>query len=153
MTSAPGLVGTLDSDANGFAQISNISLSANDPDEDMGIFVSGSLGDSVVCVSTGDPLANITVTLFEDFDGDGLADGTAIASTETDAAGFYLFSGLQVALAGDPKRFVFQGVHMLFDGQPGREWEPGAMPVNQLIFIGRNLDREELQAGLSSCLA
>ena len=57
------------------------------------------------------------------------------------------------ALAGDPKRFVFQGVHMLFDGQPGREWEPGAMRVNQLIFIGRDLDRDELQAGLSSCLA
>ena len=58
-----------------------------------------------------------------------------------------------LALAGDPKRFVFQGVHMLFDGQPGRQWEPGALRVNQLIFIGRNLDREELQAGLSSCLA
>ena len=26
-------------------------------------------------------------------------------------------------LAGDANRFVFQGVHMLFDGQDGRPWE------------------------------
>ncbi|MCP4426078.1 MAG: hypothetical protein GY803_16420, partial [Chloroflexi bacterium] len=44
----------------------------------------------------------ITVTLFEDFDGDGVADGPTIATAETDAAGFYQFSGLEVALVGDP---------------------------------------------------
>ena len=47
--------GTNDSSVNGSAQIPNISLSADDPDEDMGIYVPGSLGDSVVCISTGEP--------------------------------------------------------------------------------------------------
>ncbi|MFN9297546.1 MAG: GTP-binding protein [Acidobacteriota bacterium] len=55
-------------------------------------------------------------------------------------------------MAGRPERFVFQGVHMLFDGRPDRPW--GAEPRrNQLIFIGRNLDREALQKGFLRCLA
>lgn len=50
------------------------------------------------------------------------------------------------------ERFVFQGVHMLFDGHPDRPWKPGERH-NQLIFIGRNLDREKLNEGFRSCLA
>ncbi len=29
-----------------------------------------------------------------------------------------------VAFKGEPKRFVFQGVHMMLDGEPQREWKP-----------------------------
>ncbi len=94
--------GTNDSSANANAQIPNISLTADDPDEDIGIYVPGTLGDSVVCVSTGQGLANITVSLFADFNGDGAADGTAIDTTVTNGSGIYQFTGLQVALAGDP---------------------------------------------------
>jgi len=57
-----------------------------------------------------------------------------------------------LSIAGDPRRFVFQGVHMLFDGRPDREW--GSEPrTNKLIFIGRNLNREQLNANFSACLA
>ncbi len=98
--------GTNDSSANSSAQIPNIILTANDPNEDMGIYVPGTLGDSVLCVSTGQGLNGITVTLFRDFDGNGVADGGAIATTTTATIdgkiGFYQFTGLQVALAGDP---------------------------------------------------
>jgi G3E family GTPase len=50
-----------------------------------------------------------------------------------------------------PNRFVFQGVHMLFDCDSGEPWndEP---KVNRLVFIGRNLNREELVGGFTSCL-
>jgi G3E family GTPase len=58
-----------------------------------------------------------------------------------------------LSLAGDERRFVFQGVHMLFDGQPGRPWQAAEARENQLVFIGRNLDRVELAEGLRSCLA
>jgi hypothetical protein len=92
---------TVDSDADGSLQVPNISLTANNPDEDMGIYVAGSVGDAVTCADTGSALAAITVSLFEDFDCDGTADGTAIATTQTDANGFYQFTGLGVALAGD----------------------------------------------------
>jgi G3E family GTPase len=58
-----------------------------------------------------------------------------------------------ISLAGDPQRFVFQGVHMLFDGQPGRAWDSDTPRESQLVFIGRDLDRAELDAGLRACLA
>lgn len=52
----------------------------------------------------------------------------------------------------EDRRFVFQGVHMLFDGQPDLAW--GNQPrTNKLIFIGRNLDRDTLNKGFASCLA
>jgi G3E family GTPase len=57
-----------------------------------------------------------------------------------------------ISLAGEAKRYVFQGVHMLFDGRPDRPW--GNHPRrNQLIFIGRNLDRAALNEGFAQCLA
>jgi G3E family GTPase len=56
-----------------------------------------------------------------------------------------------LSLAGEPRRFVFQGVHMLFDGRPDRDW--GDEPrQNRLIFIGRNLDRATLTESFQSCL-
>ena len=56
-----------------------------------------------------------------------------------------------LSLAGDVNRFIFQGVHMLFDGEAGKPW--GDTPrTSQLIFIGRDLDRDELEQGLRACL-
>jgi G3E family GTPase len=56
-----------------------------------------------------------------------------------------------ISLAGEAERFVFQGVHMLFDGRPHTPW--GDEPrQSQLVFIGRNLDRDALEAGFRACL-
>ena len=56
-----------------------------------------------------------------------------------------------ISVAGESQRFVFQGVHMLFDGQPDREW--GDAPRrNQLVFIGRNLDEQGMREGFAACL-
>jgi G3E family GTPase len=56
-----------------------------------------------------------------------------------------------LSLEGEERRFVFQGVHMLFDGQPDRPW--GLEPRrNQLVFIGRNLDEAAIREGFSACL-
>ena len=52
-----------------------------------------------------------------------------------------------------PQRFIFQGVHMLFEGKPDRAWNEGEERKSQIVFIGRNLDREALQAGFRRCLA
>jgi G3E family GTPase len=55
-------------------------------------------------------------------------------------------------LLGDDRRYIFHGVHMMFDGRPDRPW--GDTPrSSQLVFIGRNLDREELMAGFTACFA
>ena len=55
-------------------------------------------------------------------------------------------------LAENAHRFVFQGVHMLFDGQADRPWRADEPRVSQMIFIGRDLDRAELTAGFRACL-
>ncbi|MFO0356454.1 MAG: CobW family GTP-binding protein [Sphingobacteriaceae bacterium] len=56
-------------------------------------------------------------------------------------------------IAGNNERFVFQGVHMLFDAKADREWHPGEKRRNQIIFIGKNLNREELIAGYKRCIS
>ena len=57
-----------------------------------------------------------------------------------------------ISLKGEERRYVFHGVHMMFDGRLERPWGNGTRG-NTLVFIGRNLDRNELEAGLASCFA
>jgi len=57
-----------------------------------------------------------------------------------------------LSFQGMEERYVFQGVHMLFDGRADRPWGNEARK-NTLIFIGRHLNREELNAGFNACLA
>jgi G3E family GTPase len=56
-------------------------------------------------------------------------------------------------IAGSESRYVFQGVHMIFDGKIDRLWKPNEERKNELVFIGRNLDRESLQAAFNACIA
>ena len=56
-----------------------------------------------------------------------------------------------LSLAGESSRFVFQGVHMLFDAQQDKPW--GDSPRrNQLVSIGRNLDEASITRGFEACL-
>ena len=70
---------------------------------------------------------------------------------QTEGKDIFRMKGV-LAVKGREMRFVFQGVHMLMDGQPDRPW--GNDPrQNTIIFIGRNLDRAKLNEGFKSCLA
>ena len=53
---------------------------------------------------------------------------------------------------GEDRRFVFQGVHMIFDGAPDRPWKSEEVRQNELVFIGRDLDRMNLQQAFKACL-
>jgi len=55
-------------------------------------------------------------------------------------------------IAGEDCRFVFQGVHMLFDGRQDRPWKPTETRKNELVFIGRNLDQMDLAERFKACL-
>jgi G3E family GTPase len=55
-------------------------------------------------------------------------------------------------IAGEDKRFVFQGVHMIFEGKPDRKWKPNETRKNELVFIGRNLDEAQLKEDFRKCL-
>lgn len=51
-------------------------------------------------------------------------------------------------------KFVFQGVHEQINFGPSSvEWGADEKVVNRMVFIGRNLNRKELEDGFRGCLA
>ncbi|MFL5215793.1 MAG: CobW family GTP-binding protein, partial [Microvirga sp.] len=58
-----------------------------------------------------------------------------------------------VAFPGEPKRFVFQGVHMILDGDLQGTWKDGETRQSRVVFIGRNLDEDAIRAGFLSTAA
>jgi G3E family GTPase len=58
-----------------------------------------------------------------------------------------------VAFSGEPRRFVFQGVHMMLDGEPQREWRAGEKRDSKVVFIGRDLKEEDIRKGFLACAA
>jgi len=58
-----------------------------------------------------------------------------------------------VAFPDEPKRFVFQGVHMILDGDVQGDWKPGEKRDSKVVFIGRNLNENAIREGFLSCVA
>jgi G3E family GTPase len=58
-----------------------------------------------------------------------------------------------LAFKNEPKRFVFQGVHMILDGDLQREWKVGEKRDSKIVFIGRDLKKAEIEAGFRACAA
>jgi G3E family GTPase len=52
----------------------------------------------------------------------------------------------------DPERFVFQGVHMILDGDHQRPWRDDETRDSRIVFIGRNLPEEKIRKGFESCV-
>ncbi|KAH9715377.1 CobW C-terminal domain-containing protein [Citrus sinensis] len=63
----------------------------------------------------------------------------------------YRMKGL-LSVRGMDERFVFQGVHDIFQGSPDRMWGPDEPRVNKIVFIGKNLNGQELEKGFKACL-
>jgi G3E family GTPase len=70
---------------------------------------------------------------------------------QTSGNDLYRMKGV-VNLKNQSKRFVFQGVHMLFEGRPDRPWAEGETRRSEMVFIGRKLNREELKLGFEACI-
>jgi G3E family GTPase len=58
-----------------------------------------------------------------------------------------------LSFKNDDDRFVFQGVHMILDGDHQRPWQKGEKRDSRIVFIGRNLSEEKLRQGFESCIA
>lgn len=56
-------------------------------------------------------------------------------------------------ISGCNQRVIYQGVHMLFTEDFGKPWETGEIKESVLVFIGRNLPKEEMLEALDSCKA
>jgi len=57
-----------------------------------------------------------------------------------------------LAVKGMKEKFVLQAVHMAFAGSPQRSWSEGEERVCKLTFIGKNLNRAELEDGFKRCM-
>ena len=57
-----------------------------------------------------------------------------------------------IAFDQDDERYVVQGVHMIIEGNHQRAWKDGEKRESKLVFIGRNLDGDNLKRGFEDCL-
>lgn len=53
----------------------------------------------------------------------------------------------------EDRRFVFQGVHMILDGDHQRPWKEDERRQSRIVFIGRNLPEKAITEGFESCIA
>ncbi|MFZ0423433.1 MAG: GTP-binding protein [Xanthobacteraceae bacterium] len=58
-----------------------------------------------------------------------------------------------LAFKNDDQRFVFQGVHMILDGDHQRPWNKDEKRQSRIVFIGRNLPGKKITEGFESCIA
>jgi G3E family GTPase len=58
-----------------------------------------------------------------------------------------------LAFRNDDERFVFQGVHMILDGDHQRKWKDGEARLSRAVFIGRHLPEEKIRKGFEACVA
>jgi G3E family GTPase len=56
-------------------------------------------------------------------------------------------------MKGNPRRVVFQGVHMMMGGDMGKPWTKADKKRSILVFIGKKLPKDLFIAGLEECLA
>ena len=56
-----------------------------------------------------------------------------------------------LAYPREDRRFAFQAVHMMADGDFIGPWKPEEDRRSRIVFIGRNLNRPQLRRGFESC--
>lgn len=57
-----------------------------------------------------------------------------------------------LAFTDEDRRFVFQGVQTVIDGDVQEPWGADEERVSRMVLIGRNLDADELRTGFEACL-
>ncbi|QAU49365.1 CobW family GTP-binding protein [Bradyrhizobium guangzhouense] len=57
-----------------------------------------------------------------------------------------------LAFHDDDDRYVFQGVHMMLEGNHQRKWKEGEKRESRLVFIGRELPEKAIREGFESCI-
>lgn len=67
-----------------------------------------------------------------------------------DGASPFCYKGV-IAVKGMNRKFVFQGVNMLFTAGFEGKWKKNETRESRFVFIGKNLDKEFLQAGFNAC--
>ncbi len=55
-----------------------------------------------------------------------------------------------ISFTGDDERYVFQGVHMMLEGDHQRPWKDDEKRESRLVFIGRDLPEQMIRDGFAS---
>jgi len=58
-----------------------------------------------------------------------------------------------LAFKGDDDRYVFQGVHMMLEGDHQRKWKDDETRESRLVFIGRELPEQAIRDGFEKTIA
>ena len=58
-----------------------------------------------------------------------------------------------LAFKGDDDRYVFQGVHMMLEGDHQRKWKPDEKRESRVVFIGRELPEQRIREGFAKTIA
>jgi len=58
-----------------------------------------------------------------------------------------------LAFKGDDDRYVFQGVHMMLEGDHQRKWKADEKRESRVVFIGRELPEERIREGFAKTIA
>ena len=145
------------SELNNTAPVIRSCYSRVDPDEILGIEAfsgsppsadTGFLEDTYV--HSRDPgVEAVSIELDGELDEARLREWLE-ALTEARSADIYRIKGI-LAVAGQPRQTILQGVHRLFEIYPGARWSGGR--GSRLVLIGRDLDRRMLRSGLEGCRA
>jgi len=98
----------------------------------------------------GHEIQTVSLTIPGDLDGDKFRAWLE-EFVEKHAADLFRSKGI-IAIRDVPERMVFQGVHGMFRITLGQGWGESER-LTQAVFIGRNLRREDIAAGLESCRA
>ena len=69
----------------------------------------------------------------------------------TKGTDLFRYKGI-LSVKGDDRKYIFQGIHMLFMDTPSEKWEKSEKRQNKMCFIGRNLDRKFITEGIHSCI-
>ena len=98
-----------------------------------------------------DAVSSVSLQLDGELDLDAVNDwlGDLLAQRWQD---MYRMKGV-LAIQGFDERYVIQGVHALFEGACDTPWRQGDRKANKLVFIGKELDEQELREGMRKCLA
>ena len=98
-----------------------------------------------------DTIVSVSLQMTEPLDSDKFSDWIRKFIIERGTS-IFRSKGI-LSLADQDRRYIFQGVHMVMDSDWGPEWRPGEDRVSRLVFIGRDLDEEELMKGFRACAA
>merc|ERR1711988_1067674 len=70
---------------------------------------------------------------------------------QTKGADIYRMKGV-LSINHAEQKFVYQAVHMIFNGNFEEEWAQDEKRESKLVFIGKNLDHAALKEGFAACI-